>query len=300
MNTIEDPIPFDHGLIVVLDMLGFKEFIQTNTLENIISEYASIITGAFLNSKVFKESFEFMICSDTIAIRLVHQNDDAFYTLMTALQSILNRYFFELSSQDRNPFPIRGAISYGDYLWHKGVLQAQTILGRPILAENINIIVGKAIFDAQINKSNQELIGISIDIVTLNKITQLFPVAYERLIEEGILIPYEIPCKRGKFNDSFMLNPFQTPFWFEEMFNAFIEKSISIFKNNMVDIHIKRSYYNTLIFFNYINKIKFMHKNGIYTEINKEKYYDATVLYRKKRLLISLRKFCFNVFKIRW
>lgn len=188
-------IPIYTGPIAILDMLGFKTYVETNSIQSVIDEYASVLTGATFTAEVMNESLEFMVYSDTIAIRLINQTEKGFYNFIKSLQLISNSYFYKCLIPGMNPIPVRGAISYGEYSWYKGDISTQAMGRDPIVAKNVNFIVGKAILDAHDLESKQNWIGISLTQETGQVLKDIFPNAFNELESTKHILSSKIPLK---------------------------------------------------------------------------------------------------------
>ena len=124
---MENQIPVFSGPIAVIDMLGFGDFVKCNPLINVIDAYAGIITGATYTSEVLTEDLQFMIYSDTIAIRLVNITETGFYNFIRSLQLILHNYFYTNQIPGYLNIPIRGAVvAYSTEVCHPFQLKVAT------------------------------------------------------------------------------------------------------------------------------------------------------------------------------
>ena len=201
------PIPIYKGPIAILDMLGFKEYISNYPIQTVINEYAHILTSTSFTAEVMNEEIEFMVYSDTIAIRPLNTADGGFYNFIRALQLISHQYFYKIQIPEYNTLPIRGAISYGEYAWYKGDISTQVLGRKSITANNLNFIVGQAIIDAHELENKQEWIGISFDKKTGDIFKKNFKDDFERLEKEKYIIEEKIPVKKTLYTDGYVINP---------------------------------------------------------------------------------------------
>lgn len=239
-----EPIPKYYGPIAVLDMLGFKKYVENNTLDKVISNYAHELTGASFTSEVLKENLQFMVYSDTVAIRLVNQTDEGFYNFINALHIICSSYLYKLGIPGFLPIPIRGAIAVGEYSWYNGDISTQAMGRQPIVAKQVNFIVGKAIISAHEHEKIQQWIGVSMNMKTAEIVSNLFPNAFSKLKHQGYLLNCDIPLKTSSV-PGFVVNP-TIRSEFKRSFEELLKISEQIFLSQEELYCTKLKYYNTL------------------------------------------------------
>jgi len=240
---MNNSIPIYNGPIAVLDMLGFKDYVQLNTIQSVIDEYAHVITSASFTADVMKENLEFMVYSDTIAIRLIDNSEKGFYNFIRAIQLISHQYFYKCQIPGFNPIPVRGAIAFGEYSWHKGDISTQVLNRNPIVAKNINFIVGKAILDAHDLESKQSWIAISLTFEIGELLKKHFPQAFTELEKSKYIIEYDVPLHDSTIK-GYVINPTERA-TFNDTFLAFCEKCNQILEKNLKKA-ITEKYINTL------------------------------------------------------
>jgi hypothetical protein len=233
-----------NGPIAVLDFLGFKQFVEKNTLQDVINTYGHELTATEHTSKILKEDLEFMVYSDTIALRLVNQTDTSFLNFIKALQLIAGKFFMKLLNPELISIPLRGAISIGDYAWHNGNITSEFLDRPPLTAQKINFIVGQAIIDAHELEKRQQWIGISMNEETANTVKERFPEAWETINEEAYMVKYDIPSIPTSVS-GFVVNPTVRPV-FAETFELFLNKCEGIFKSDNEQHKTKLKYFNTM------------------------------------------------------
>lgn len=274
------PIPKYYGPIAILDMLGFQQYVDNNPFDSVINTYARVITSASSAAEVINEELEFMVYSDTIAIRLVNQTELGFFKFVKTLSIIINNYFYQCQIPGDNPIPIRGAISIGEYSWYNGKILTQVFNREPIISPMVNFILGKAVIDAHIHESLQQWIGISMNTETVNIINKMFPQAFSKLTKEKLLLEYAIPLKDSNIN-GYVVNPTIRD-CFTSIFDKFIEKTEIIINNESISIDIKIKYINTLKLLNsihvkdylipYFNNMESEEKNNFKVIVDKTRY----------------------------
>ncbi len=264
---MNNSIPIYNGPIAVLDMLGFKDYVKLNTIQSVIDEYAHVITSSFFTADVMKEKLEFMVYSDTIAIRLIENSEKGFYNFIMAIQLINHQYFYKCQIPGFNPIPIRGAISFGEYSWHKGDISTQVVNRNPIVAKNINFIVGQAILDAHDLESKQSWIAISFTSEMGELFKKNFPNAFYNLEKSKHIVEYNIPLHEGTIK-GYVINPTERA-TFNDSFLLFCEKC-----NQILEDPTKKA-----VTEKYINTLKLL--KTIYDENNLCPRYDNELIPRK-------------------
>jgi len=250
------PIPIYNGPIAVLDLLGFKKFVETNSLQDVISSYAHEITGVAHASNILKEDLQFMFYSDTIAIRLVNLTDDGFLNFIKALQLIASVFFVKSQVPVLKAIPLRGAIVIGEYSWHIGDITAEFFDRPPLMASKVNFIVGQAIIEAHEHESSQQWIGISMNEVMAKIASERFPQAWKKILDERYLVNYNIPLKSSTIA-GLVVNPTMRPV-FKGSFTAFIERCDAMFNNKDELFETKLKYFNTMLFLDEIHRLDYL------------------------------------------
>lgn len=286
---MSQPIPVYNGPIAILDMLGFKKYVEQNTLTDIINSYARVITGASFTAEVLKENLQFMVYSDTIAIRLVNLTEKGFYNFIKALQLIAHDFFYLCN--ESSSIPIRGAIAVGEYSWHNGDISTQAFNRDPITARNVNFIVGKAVLDAHDHETLQNWIGISMSDETAMVLKRNFPGAFASHETEKYLVRYDIPTKTGT-HAGYAINPTQRAV-FERTFSAYMNRCKIIFEDGNERLDVKVKYFNTLSFLYHLYDNDYLcpffagHDRKDFGKGNADKaLYDGLVEYYKTRIPI--------------
>lgn len=286
-----ETIEIFNGPIAVLDFLGFKTFVENNPLQDVINTYGHEITAAEHSSKVLKEDLQFMVYSDTIAIRLVNQTDEGFLNFIKALQLIASGFFVKAQVPELKLIPLRGAISLGEYSWHNGDITTE-FYDRPSLsASKVNFIVGQAIIDAHEHEKIQQWIGISMNEHTSKIASERFPEAWSHLLKERYLIEYNIPIKSSTVK-GYVVNPTVRPV-FKKSFEIFLNKCDEIFKREEENYTTKLKYYNTLKLLNdihskdelcpYFHALSAEQRKGIVKKIDKTKYRELIKYFEEKQ-----------------
>ena len=207
--------------LAFLDILGFKDLIENNNLEEVVKLYEK-----------FEPSLLFSIAVANIKYRLEHL--DGPLTLPTAEQTHLNSLFISDSiiiwTDDDNPnrfveiisvvkqhmklaielgFPLRGAITCGELAIKTGTHNKSsklnsynTILGLPLtkayLLENTAEWSGCIIDDNTINHYNEQ--------VEFYKKTQSNTLDLNGLIQIDFIKPYKVPMKSGRIKEYYTVN----------------------------------------------------------------------------------------------
>lgn len=246
---MNNQIPIYNGPIAVLDMLGFKNYVHINAIQTVIEEYAQVLTSASFAADVLNADLEFMVYSDTIAIRLIRDNEEGVYNFIRAIQLINCNYFYKCITSCFNSIPIRGAIAFGEYSWHKGDISTQVFSRESIVVKNVNFIVGQAVLDAHDLESKQSWIAIALTHETVESLKEQFPHTFLKLERENYILKYNIPLHDGTI-EGYVINPTirstfkQSFFGFCEICNRILEEDLNR--------SVKEKYINTLKFLKYI------------------------------------------------
>jgi hypothetical protein len=274
---MNNPIPIYEGPIAVLDMLGFKEYVHNHTIQSVIDEYAHIITSTSLSAEIINAQLEFMVYSDTIAIRLIDISEEGFLNFIKVLQQIVNQYFTKCRIPGTDPIPLRGAISFGEYSWHKGDISTQVFNRKPVTCKNINFIVGKAIVDAHELESKQAWIATSFTKTVGDNFQEQYPNAFKALEESKYFCKYNIPTRNEPIS-GYVINPTERSM-FKHSFDAFCAICKKYVLGDYV-FDVKTKYVNTL------NLLKNIHdKNNLFP------LWPEHLLKQTSKVQINLRDF---------
>jgi hypothetical protein len=170
--------------VALFDILGFRELLKKNELDRVAATYLGTKKGfekdvAHINAlnKAFDEkgSVKYHVFSDTILIYTSNCDENSFYSLLVACQSLFN-------SALQNQLPIRGSIARGELITSGG------------------IEVGKPIVEAHENEQAQDWIGCCI---TDNSVSEIDK---EKYLRTKRIVEYEIPFKNGKVSKKLAFN----------------------------------------------------------------------------------------------
>ena len=208
-------------MIAVIDVLGFKELLKNNSIEELSRKYRQLIDIKIISSKVLSiDSVEtgYLECgttifSDTI---LMWCRDDipAIECFIISCCSLMKE------ALELNLF-LRGGISYGKCVID---LDERTFLGTPIA-------------DAYLLEQSQDWIGISMDVNAKNRIDS------GRINKNG-LIEYAAPLKKGKKLNTYVLN------WSQFCYAGTKSKIQSAISEDM-DAKVRLKFNNTVKFIEY-------------------------------------------------
>ena len=205
-------------MIAVIDVLGFKELLKDNSLEELSRKYRNLIDVKIISSKVLSidsAGADYLECgttifSDTI---LMWCRDDvpAIECFIISCCSLMKE------ALELNLF-LRGGISYGECIID---LDERTFLGAPIA-------------NAYLLEQSQDWIGMSLDINAKNRIDS------GRFNLNG-LIEYDVPLKKRKKFNTYALH------WGQFCYSGTKAKIESAITENM-DAKVKIKYRNTVKF----------------------------------------------------
>lgn len=193
-----------------IDVLGFGDFVKENSAQTVFDYYCGLITGAsFAGEIVDPNNLDVIVYSDTIAIR--SNNKDKKYCLPSLVKvayMIQIGQYFKALSEEAVFFPIRGTITFGEFVFHKGDIWAQAP-GRPkITAKNVDMIIGKPIVESNEFEKNMELMCIALaDSAQKQADTDVL----ETLLNSNLLIKYDIPLKENNYIKGIKVNPVSIP-----------------------------------------------------------------------------------------
>lgn len=192
--------------VAFLDILGFKELVNRNGLEELLVLYQSVLEKGLHMSLTVLEMAEVekelpdsalraMIISDSIMVWSENDSINSFVVITKAVQSML---YTSLALG----MPLRGAISYGELeeikVSHKNALPAPILLGDGLT---------KAV-DAE---KKQKWSGCIVTLECINAVkhgiieANQYPVL-KYLVLDGALITYDVPLGKGEVKREYCIN----------------------------------------------------------------------------------------------
>ena len=233
------------GVVICLDVLGWKNHTRPNQIENLTNLTASLeseILQDTLRTTDNKENNDIAIInlSDTIFIFISDSSPYFFVNVFKALAKFVNNAF-------NYSFAFRGAISYGEYTHNK----------------TKNIFTGEAVYEAATYCESTEWAGI---IITDSLAKELLKENDYATLEKINLIRYEaIPYKEeflkkhSKCHGFLALNPNRIaigPLDEYMITENLIDKYTRYFSDGTGNIpnHLKEKYQNTIDFIDFISK----------------------------------------------
>lgn len=243
----------EEGVVICLDVLGWKSYTRPNQIENLTALTAGLETTILSetlrvsddnkNSKI-----DIINLSDTIFIFISNNSSYFFANVFKALAKFINDAFIY-------SFAFRGAISYGKYKYNK----------------TKNIFTGNAVYEAAKYCESTEWAGI---IITDSLATELLKKNDYETLERIHLIKYEdIPYKESFLKEHsrcegfLALNPNRIAFGPVGEYMAdenLIDKYTRYFSNGtgVISDELKGKYENTIKFIEFINKFSKLPKNN--------------------------------------
>ncbi len=179
-------------LFCQIDILGFSDLIcnppRNLSISNIEKSYNLIFQKNLKDCKDFHQRRpDFLLFSDTA---FIYQEDFYnCYNFTLYLSNILQNSFYSIKNEQENlipqlyfKFPLRGAFSLGS------------------LVINNNNIIGKPIVSTYRWERLQNWIGISIPYNDISNVMNNLPKSeIEKIMDNNLLIEYDIPSKNGVF-----------------------------------------------------------------------------------------------------
>ncbi len=176
--------------VVFLDVLGFKQMIDTLSLEQLATKYEQMIDNAnALNTKLPQPGrtsettnsyCKHFIFSDSIILIANDDSDGAFIDIVLFTWKLLQVSIV-------NGMPLRGAITYGEIY----------------VNENKNIVLGKALTNAYLLEGQQDWIGVIFDKIVIQRYQTLLK---SHDVYDELLYNYNVPLKEGKTCEFRVLN----------------------------------------------------------------------------------------------
>lgn len=188
-HECHNPIIKKRGYVALIDVLGFSELsLEEGRIIDFISRFYNLIIE--VNNR-YKKNLKFILASDTIFIATENDSEESFRDITSACSYLLFKYI-------RWEFPIKGCISYGDYIIYDGLLHNKVVPPT---------IYGKPIIDAHNYENDLNWIGIMISPLAIER---CFGISYIDFgLEKNIRIKkcHKIPFKDGTFLDGLALLP---------------------------------------------------------------------------------------------
>lgn len=228
-------MPKSKSFIALFDILGFKDLIRNDELEDVYKVFLRVsnlindtkeMAGhlqALLETKVvtvLNYSDTFLIYSLDINDIKENRIDKAFHAILAACDSLF-------IAANENRLPIRGSITVGDI-----IVSGDVVMGKPIV-------------EAYEMERQQEWIGCRISREALECISNK---AIDEHTKDLAIIEYEIPCKSGNVERMLAYN------WTGS--RPFREGNFSILnKRGRIDWTVERKHRNTWEFIKYLKSI---------------------------------------------
>ena len=237
-----------------IDVLGFGNFVKNNDIKKVTYFYNRIITGsAFSGEIIDKSNIEIMVYSDTIAIKSNNENKDKRLLDLIQIAKLIQTSQYYAGVEENLFLPIRGTITYGEYVFHKGDISTVGN-GRMIEAKDINLIFGKPIVESYYLEKDMEIIAIALG----DSVIQKDNILINYLVKENLLCKYNIPLKEKeehtRKNKKNLKSGYLIPFDFVPNFEENMKTLENSKEKNLNDKSIKDKYINTMQFLKYINE----------------------------------------------
>lgn len=236
-----------------IDVLGFGDFVKNNSTQIVIDFYAKIITGSVFGGEIIdKNNIEVMVYSDTIAIKSNNvDKNKALADLIKIGQLIQVGQYYSAINPHSIFLPVRGTITHGEFVFHKGDIWTQTPGREKIEAKNINLIFGKPIVESYYFEKDIEMITIALSDSVIQKVNQE---QLDLLIGNNLLIKYSIALKDNKSKEGYLINPTSKSHFELNIKRLESEKDKFTLSPSVCD-----KYQNTINLFNYINEKNLYH-----------------------------------------
>jgi hypothetical protein len=186
-----------NGYILSIDLLGFEKWIRSDSLDNVLNEYASIITGTSFAAEMFAgNNFDLFVYSDTLVIICNLPNEDeCLCNLLKCARLLQHSQFYRGTLDYTLLHPIRGTLTWGEFIYHKGDIRTQALARDPIVAKNIDIFIGMPIIEGYHLEKSLQIMSIVLSGSASRKIGLS---KLEILCRNRLLIEYDIPFKSTK------------------------------------------------------------------------------------------------------
>ncbi|MCZ7392517.1 MAG: hypothetical protein O8C56_04190, partial [Candidatus Methanoperedens sp.] len=168
---------------------GFSELsLKEDRIIDFITRFYNLLVE--VNNK-YKKNLQFILASDTIFIATDDDSEESFRDITYACSYLLFKYI-------RWEFPIKGCISYGDYIIYNGLFHNEVVP---------TTIYGPPIIDAHNYENDLNWIGIMISPLAIERNFGIFNIEFG--LEKNIRIKrcHKIPFKDGTFLDGLALLP---------------------------------------------------------------------------------------------
>lgn len=170
----------DKFFVAYFDILGYGARVKNKSLQEEFDVQSKLISDCkFINNSKEITKCNIINFSDTFVI----YSDDFSRIVRGSL------LFMLLSAIREVPYlPVRGAISYGDFLFDK----------------ETNIIIGEALREAYSLERNQEWMGCSLASSCFN--SGGYKQSFDIFKSKGILVEYNVPLKNDKIEKRYVIN----------------------------------------------------------------------------------------------
>ena len=236
--------------LLSIDVLGFGDFVRENPTKVVFDHYAWLVTGAAFSGEIIAAGeVDVMVYSDTIAIKSNNSNQSlCLRWLIQVAQLIQVGQYARARSEDALFLPVRGTITFGEFIFHKGDIWTQALNRPKIFASNIDMILGKPIIEAYQFEKNMDLMCIAVGDSAQQQI------GHEEIMQcvnSNMLIQYNIPLKNGGTKNGILVNPVSTPDYHIDIKKLEVERQKHIGSPGIVS-----KYNNTLDLFDYVYRNK--------------------------------------------
>ena len=236
--------------IAFLDILGFKDLVENNSLDDVVRIYKESLKEATELAMEHWEEEEYT--NDGLKLNVSIMSDSILFwsesttTLCFAKVLISTTFFFQYCLL--NGLPLRGAIDVGE-------LEIINIDNENLNFQNI--IIGKALTDAFSMEKSQDWAGCiisdkSIDTFVENRKNNEDNITLESFIEDKFIAKYNVPLKKGKISESYVIN------WADSYIKnrltsgeSELRTSFQLFNKNCNTLDVQAKIKNTIDFYNH-------------------------------------------------
>jgi len=191
------------GPFAMIDALGFSNALKTEALDVVSSKYRITLlhSCSVASSPVLQPELRFLSGSDTVFLYFLADNSSVEdrlkvlveYIAVTLANAIwLQGLAYEKGAKGLSSFPLRGAITFGEYC--VGDFQFSHSVGDSV---NIPIVLGQPVVNAQAWEQEQKWFGASIHPESTVRIDSKCPGLLESLAEQGFLVKWDVPTEHG-------------------------------------------------------------------------------------------------------